>query len=205
MRKNLEGAFMKEIEEVFNNEFLKCCTNIAIKIRKLEKYILGEKERLGICGSLEKSVYKYIEDSFNEFVNEMLLILEKIQKEFNKPLPKRVITKIENQYIGIINTHFKDIYLCIENNITIQETTRSRLHNLNQNLINQAFKDFKEKNDSIKRIKKLNNENSIKNIIYSQMISKIIAIFLGFFTIANIKIVINFLKNLIEKILDLIK
>lgn len=194
---------MKEIEKVILNEYNECCKKLYVKIKKLEKYIQLEKEKIGICDSLERNIYNYVEKSFEEFNISVFKIMDKIEKEFKKPLNNIFFNKFYKKNEETLKAYFNNVNIYIENTIQLNESIKIKFYNLKQNLINDFSINIKEKNETIKRLVKLENKNSkilskIKDVFFNQIGVFIATIILSFFTLANFKKILNFIKTLVN-------
>ena len=186
---------MENAKDIFMKEYRECCIRLNLEISKLEKNIESEKERLGICGLLEKSICEYIEKSFSQFQDNVVNIMDKIEKEFKKPLSSKFIKVFEIENNNVINSYSNRIYEILrKSNMKMSESSLNRLRILYEETSINIKKRILERNDSIKRIIKLEKKPVIvrffiwiRNTISEKILKILIMFLLSFFiTVASI-------------------
>lgn len=199
----------QEAEKHFNEEYSEICKQVYID------YMKGLRDRLTKdsnqhlllfkSGIAEKVLCSYVKDIFNKYENSIIDLLETIKNEFEISMTKNFLNCFEEKNSKNIDGYFKGIEKKIEEIIgmEIQETTKTQLYNIKQNIKVETIKKIKKKNESIERLlkkeksKKNNLVNIIKNLTIENIIKTIISFLMGLF-VGNIDEIINIIKNCIN-------
>lgn len=201
-----------DMEKYFYDEYNTICEKLYKNYMvELKKKIINDGHGhllLVKCnGTIENILCGYIKNMFIEYCEDIVKIVETIKQEFELSLSDKFIEEFNEKNIVTIDGHIISIEKKMEEIIgcKLSETSKSNLINISLNAKNDILDKIKKKNESIKRLLKLEQNkhgflNKVKTATVESFIGWLIPFLLGIL-VCKFDDIIKFLRNIIDKLI----